>query len=76
MTTIDKGRYIEPSGTATFEQDAWSEEIVTDQDIENAKARIAKYTLFIVAGIISLSICAVQFWMDVLEKLCPVCFGR
>jgi hypothetical protein len=62
MTTIDN-RVLES-------------EAIDNADIEQLKARVAKYVLFVVAGVVLLSFCMVQFVMDWLEVVCPACFGR
>jgi hypothetical protein len=76
MTTIDKKRYIEPAGPASFEQDGWLEQPIPGEILERLKARLSKFILAVVAGIILVFFCAVQFFMDMLERVCLACFGR
>ncbi len=76
MTTIDKKRYIEPSGPASFQQDGWEEKIISGEDLTRLKARLARFGCLIVVGVILLVFGLVQAYIDFLEQLCPVCFGH
>ncbi len=76
MTTIDKKRYIEPPGPASFQQDGWEEQIISGEDLARLKARLAKYGCLIVAGVVLLVFGLVQAYIDFLEQICLVCFGR
>ncbi len=76
MTTIDKKCYIEPAGPASFEQDGWEERVISGEDLARLKARLARFGCLIVAGVVLLVFGLAQAYIDSLEQLCKVCFGR
>ena len=76
MSTIDKSKWIEPSGPATFEQDGWYPG--ADEALKQAAKEFKGdgINLFLGAGIVFLALAILELSMELIEWACPACFGH